>query len=358
MEVLHVMRPRLPRADAVAPYLERMDEARMYANFGPLVQELERRYAERFRLPPEQVVSCSSATMGIQGAVEGLGAARVHCPAWTFPATPLAILNSGAGLAFRDVRAQDWQVDAEGPERDGDAIVPVLPFGAEIDLARWSGWERCVIDAAASGGAADRDLSRLPESWAVVVSLHATKVLGIGEGGIVAFGSAEAADRFRRFTSFGFDAHRASVIHGSNAKMPEASAAYGLAALDLWEQEAEEWDAARALVRAAEHRLGLSTPCSAYPGVNPYWIVRLPDAATRDRAQAALLEAGVESRQWWQGRCDLMPAFAAASVADPDLAQATALAETVVGLPFFRGMTALDVDRVCAALAPVLAERR
>ena len=94
----------------------------------------------------------------------------------------------------------------------------------------------------------------LPAGWSVVVSLHATKVLGAGEGGIVVFGDVESADRFRAFTNLGFERTRTSERHGVNGKLPEATAAYALAALDGWELEEQQWRAARALARAAESR--------------------------------------------------------------------------------------------------------
>ena len=43
-----VARPRLPTADEIAPYLQRIDESRWYSNNGPLVQEFEERLASHF----------------------------------------------------------------------------------------------------------------------------------------------------------------------------------------------------------------------------------------------------------------------------------------------------------------------
>ena len=40
--------PDMPGAAALMPYLQRMDAARCYTNFGPLVQELEQSLRQRF----------------------------------------------------------------------------------------------------------------------------------------------------------------------------------------------------------------------------------------------------------------------------------------------------------------------
>lgn len=350
-----VMRPRLPVSDQVVGYLRGMDASRVYSNFGPLSVELERRYAERFNVPASRVATCSSATLGLQGAVQGLPSGRVHCPTFTFAATPMAIVNAGREVVFHDVRPDDWQLVDIDPEGD-DAVMPVLPFGAEIEVDRWSAWEHCVVDAAASGGASRRDLSWLPDGWSVVLSLHATKVLGIGEGGVVIFGSDEAAERFRSFTSLGFVDRRASDILGTNAKLPEPSAAYALAALDLWEVEEREWRAARALTCAAERSLGLSAACSNNPGVSPYWLVRFADDDTLRRAEASLARAGIESRRWWPESCDRMGAFSDFSrVGGSPVTDS--LAGTVLGLPFFRDITSGEVQRVVDAVTRALEEQ-
>ena len=356
MERVRVMWPRLPEADAVAGYLRSMDAARTYSNFGPLVTELEARYAKRFNVPASRVVTCSSATLGLQGALEMLPAGMtVHCPSWTFPATPIAIANAGHRIAFHDVSEGDWQIDVEAAPTERDALVPVLPFGAQFELARWRQWKYVVLDAAASGGATDLDLSGLPATWAVVVSLHATKVLGAGEGGVVILGTDAAAERFRSFTNLGFVVTRSSDVPGTNAKLSEPGAAYGLAALDQWEQEEREWRAARELVQAAEARLGLGSPCSSYPGVNPYWILRFPTPEIRHAVEVALAAQSIESRRWWEKRCDQMSAFDTADVVSPTggFPVSDAVVSTVLGLPFHRDLTLAEVDRVVSVIESV-----
>src|SRR4051794_31264292 len=59
-----VARPRLPTAEAIAPYLQRIDEARWYSNFGPLLTEFEARLAGRFR-PRTHVVTVTNATQAL-----------------------------------------------------------------------------------------------------------------------------------------------------------------------------------------------------------------------------------------------------------------------------------------------------
>jgi dTDP-4-amino-4,6-dideoxygalactose transaminase len=346
------MRPLLPATDAVAPYLRAMDERRVYSNFGPMNSELEQRYAERFNVSRSQVVACANATLGLQGAAYVSAADRFVVPAWTFAATPLAVIGALAEVVFVDVRSADWQADGT-PSAAVRAIMPVLPFGAELDPASWAGWDEVVVDAAASGGMVSRDLSWLPVDWTVVISLHATKVLGAGEGAIVVFGDAGRAQRFRDYIVLGFAKRRESEHIGTNAKLSEIAAAYALAALDSWEAELADWTAARGLVAQAENELGIGSVCSTYPGVSPYWIVELDSAERATRCEAALMAAGIGSRRWWPVPCTRMPAFVD-SWGEFDTPVSDRLAATTLGLPFFRDLTATDVDQVVAALAPVI----
>lgn len=347
-----VMRPKLPRAEAALPYLRRMDDARVYANFGPLNEELERRYADRFSVDASQVVTCANATLALQGAAAVSAASHFHVPAWTFAATPLAVVGAGLSLSFCDIRQDDWQIEVPVRVR-GEGLMPVLPFGAELVGDHWMDWSEVIVDAAASAGMVGRDLSWLPPGWVVVFSLHATKVLGIGEGAVVVFGDPDRARRFGEYTVLGFSDRRESDFVGTNAKLSEMAAAYGLAALDEWASELVEWQAARSLAAEAERTLGIGSVCSTYPGVSPYWIV---DLGAADRAAAcvdALTFAGIGTRRWWPMPCTRMRAFAGEWGRLPTPVS-DRLSVTTVGLPFFRDLTTSDVERIVDELSEQL----
>ena len=64
-----VLRPRLPSAEQLLPYLRRIDERRVYTSWGPLALELEERLCRRFSLPIGGVVSASSGTSALTAAI-------------------------------------------------------------------------------------------------------------------------------------------------------------------------------------------------------------------------------------------------------------------------------------------------
>ena len=61
---LPVARPLLPPAEAILPYMRRIDVARWYSNFGPLLTDFEGRLAERFA-PGTEVVTVANGTLAL-----------------------------------------------------------------------------------------------------------------------------------------------------------------------------------------------------------------------------------------------------------------------------------------------------
>ena len=273
LKPLPVMRPKLPEFSAVAGYLASMDESRVYSNRGPLLRLLEKRLSLFFGVSEEKLVVCANATLALQGAAFLMPARTFHAPAFTFPATLTAIINTGKNLNLCDIRDDDWTISNQGLLIDGNsALVEVLPFGAPFNPFKNLEWNYCIIDAAASTGSDRLDLSNLNDNWVIVFSLHATKVLGIGEGGVAIFGSKSFADEFRAWINFGFSGSRISALPGINGKMSEISAAYGLATLDQWTQEKSEWSDAKESSIVISRDLGIESITSRYSGVSPYWI--------------------------------------------------------------------------------------
>jgi dTDP-4-amino-4,6-dideoxygalactose transaminase len=228
-----VMKPRLANFEEIAPLLRSMDQSRIYSNRGPLVRELEEEYSRYFNVNKELVVALANATQAIQGLLSISKNRDWVVPDYTFSATGLAVLTANRRLHICDVNLIDWKIDTNliSEKQKGFGILPVMPFGSGIDFEPYKNFKDVIIDAAASLGAPPPIFSEMRSSWAVVYSLHATKVLGAGEGAIVVCGNHLQADSLRAWSNFGFSSGRASEIQGTNAKMSEMNAVYGLASI-------------------------------------------------------------------------------------------------------------------------------
>lgn len=353
MRPVPVMRPVMPPVASVVPRLDAIQRSGTFSNFGPQVIELEERLATHVGCGREKVVACSSATVGLMGAVMSTDVRHWAVPSFTFTATPAAVLGAGATLSWWDVNRESWWASPTAQPPDPDVgLLPVAPFGAAVDLDRFSSISEVVVDAAASMGARNPLLTALPATWSVVFSLHATKVLPAGEGGFVVFGDAERARRFRSWTNFGLSGTRESTLQGTNAKMSEHTAAWAHASLDRWPQEQEEWAAAREVADGIADKIGLESFNPPGALTNPYWVVRFEDTHVCDRVERVLNDAGIGNRRWWAQGCHRMPAYT--GVSDRPVPITEDIAPRYLGLPFFRGMTAEDGEAVLATLSRAL----
>jgi dTDP-4-amino-4,6-dideoxygalactose transaminase len=358
---LPVARPSMPLAEALEPYLERIDEAGWYSNFGPLLRDFEHRLAARFRVPAF-VATAANGTLAMTLALQAIVAEPggfCAMPAWTFVATAHAAMQAGLVPWFVDVDPDTWMLDPAtlanqlwaAPGRIS-AVVPVAAFGRVPDLAAWTAFrEETGIPVLLDAAAAFDGLEATPIP--AMVSLHATKALGVGEGGFVVAPDAMLATAVRQRSSFGFLGDRESLMAATNAKLSEYAAAVGLAALDAWPATRLRYMRAAQLMRialAARPEIVFQEGWG-YDWVASACVVRLPDGAA-EAAEARLHEAGIESRRWWGNGCHRSPAFADAP--RTELPVTDLLARSTLGLPYAASMTPDDARRVAGALGDAL----
>lgn len=245
--MIPLCRPVLPSADELMQYLERIDWSGHYTNFGPLVMELEERLGKLFEAP---VVTASSGTSALTASIMALGlwkGSMIGCPSWTFQATAAAIVAAGHVPVFIDTD-EKGMIDVSPYSSGGDlwlkALIVVAPFGGALDIKLWEKWEEevgcpVIIDAAAGFDAFSTVCK--PGKIPVIISTHATKAFGTGEGGFVTCRDENFLKDVRHITNFGIESKTSSPLPGLNAKMSEYHAAVGLAELDGWPRKRERW---------------------------------------------------------------------------------------------------------------------
>lgn len=363
--------PDMPSPQELQPWLERMHAARHYSNFGPLVQELERALARQLGMPQEQLTTVVNATQGLELVLQALdlpAGSRILLPAFTFVATATAVVRAGHQPVLADVDAQTWMltpaIAREVCERMRiDAVLPVATFGMPHDMRAWQQFERdtglpVVIDAAAAYGS----------QWlqgaegTLVFSLHTTKSLPAGEGGLVVSTRPDLAARVRQLSNFGINLDPGAGMPvgalarlGSNAKMSEYHAAIGLASLQKWELHAQQRRALQAdlmqkMDQASCQRLTWQAQGPGGPLMAPTLLcARLPGAAARAALEQACQQARIMTRRWYQPLLPHMEVLQQRCLS-LDTPNAVQLAQTLLGLPFFLGMTLEQRQRVCGVI--------
>jgi len=355
------MRPLLPNLAALEKYLREIDERRWYSNFGELGSRLETEFAAHFGLAKSNAALVANGTSGLSAGLLAINAKpqkRCLLPSWTFIASASATWAANLVPHFIDVSPDTWQLDPEAIRRRTDladigAVMVVSPFGSPVDSRAWDDFSEemgipVVIDAAASFDTAAAIASSCAGRAPMVISLHATKALGVGEGGLVLSTSSEIVQRARQTCNFGLWKGPESEMRGFNGKLSEYHAAVGLAAL-------EEWPRRRAALESRTNRYlaeltRLPTvqvlPHYGEGWVSAYCTVLLPASARV--VHERMLSIGIETRRWWYEGVGAQPAFNDAP--HDDLPVTAELAERTLSLPFFHDITDEEIARVVEGL--------
>lgn len=364
-ETVEIFRPLLPSADAILPYLKRIDTTRWYANFGPLESELRQRLAAHFKVSVEHAITASSATSGLIAVLRGLNLPKdSFClvPSWTFVATPASAIAAEMTPYFIDVDPTTWALDPEYVKQQIKhvkgiigAVLVVAPFGKTVDIQAWDKFTAetsipVVVDAASCIDSF-RDVKF--GKTAVVFSMHATKIIGVGEGAVIVSTDTGLIRHVHEQTNFGYYTRRIS-IPGINSKMSEYTAAVGLAALDGWPERRKQWVSTTEICKAGleplaeKHNLTLWFPENA---VSTTCNIRLP-TLTADLVISQLQVRGIKARQWWDKGCHTQPAYA--KYPHAELSVTKELGASVVSLPFYVDIEPRQLARVAASLSEIL----
>jgi dTDP-4-amino-4,6-dideoxygalactose transaminase len=334
-------------------YFDEIQEAGIYGNFGPQVEKLENQFSDYFGVESDRIVTSSNATIALLGAMEILEISQWLIPSWTFAATAHAAVHTRSSIFFGDVQSDNWVLEPNNLSGQEGAVI-TAPFGSSISIgAEWNTASALVIDAAAAIGAPPVLSPSFTKPWVQVFSLHATKLMGIGEGAVVLFSDSTLASAFRMWSNFGFYGSRQSQSIGMNGKLSEPLAAIARFRLENWDAERLQWSAARERVHYQSEKLGLN-PVFSHPGwLSPYWIVDLGSRDRKLKVASKLAENGVETRDWWSSGCHTMPAFRNLPTRG-NLSVTDQVSGQTLGLPFFKEIEDSVVEMICGLLADAL----
>jgi len=363
--MIPVHRPKLPSCDLILPYLNEIDESRWYSNFGPLLTRFENRLSEHFDVAPAMLTTAANGTLMLVSILKSMNIPEnSFCiiPSWTFIATPSAACYAGLIPYFVDV---DRETQTLNPailklqiariKQPIGAVIVVAPFGAPIDTKSWDEFTDqtgipVIIDAAAAFDAVKEcSEMRLGHSPAMI-SLHATKVFGVGEGGLVISSNTDLVKKIKLNTSFGFNGNREAITLGYNAKLSEYTAAVGLAALDIWRDTRSAWERVR-----NDYMNNLDTRKISH-GLSAEWVsstynVIVPEKA--DRIAALLAQTGIDTRKWWGNGCHQHPAYRHFPKME-NLENTDWLNQSILGLPCAPDLETSQINHICEVLDSVL----
>lgn len=231
-----LIRPLIPRLSEAIGLFAEPARAGLLSNFGTVHEALTKRLEGITGGFP---VPTSTGTAAIETALVALGLEpgdRVLLPDFTHAGTLLAIVRAGLVPVLAGVDPRTWVLRPDEVEKAANSnliegVVVVSPFGYFVDTLEWEMIRdrtglAMVFDFAGAFGT-------FPETFSpVCYSFHATKNLGVGEGGMVVFRTERQQREARRLINFDTLANRSiGSLRGSNHKMDELKASFLLAGL-------------------------------------------------------------------------------------------------------------------------------
>jgi dTDP-4-amino-4,6-dideoxygalactose transaminase len=303
---------------------------------------------------------------------------------FSFIASANAILYVRARPIFVDIDPHTLTIDpgalentvkrvAQRARCHGDrpkAVLPVHVFGQPADMdpivriARTYGL-RVVEDACEAIGASYRGRPVGALGDAGVFGFYPNKQITTGEGGMIVTNDATWDALFRSLRNQGRDVFDAWLTHsrlGYNYRLDELSAALGLAQVERLDEILARRARVAAWYDARLSRVAGITLLEAAPWTTRrswfVYVVRLADAAERNRAIDELAARGIPARPYvppihlqpfYRERFGFRPA---------DFPASERAGDTCLALPFFGAMRETEVDEVCGALEEVLRSGR
>jgi dTDP-4-amino-4,6-dideoxygalactose transaminase len=348
------VRPEIPPVAEWEEFLDVPYARRYFTNFGELETRLSQELLERFGGEHASVTLAANATCGLTAALIAHGVrGKVVIPNFTFPATLDAVFSARCTPVLCDVEAETGEMRPDSLERacrreEIAAVMPVRAYGfvrdfsSIIAIARSFG-ATTIIDGAAALGAGRVEVAN---DVTEVLSLHATKSLGIGEGGVI-FAHERRKAALRAALNFGLRPDRRFEF-GINGKMSEFQAAIGIAQLRHVERLIEGRRAMAEWYSDTLAHSGMilpdrnaSTAWSNYP-------VLLPRDVDAEAFQQACHAQGLQVRRYYWPT--LANGFTETLSQADDLETSSTLAERAMCLPLYATSTREEREEIAEIL--------
>lgn len=326
---------------------------------GPEVTALEEALAARAGVGHAVGVASGTDALALPLLAAGVGPGdAVFVPSFTYLATATAVMQTGATPVFCDVDPESFHLDAADMARrlavlpEGlrpRAVIPVDLFGLpylDPALEALAGAHGLLVlaDAAQSFGAtrSGRPVGALAPVSAT--SFYPTKPLGgFGDGGAILTDDAALAGQLRALRMHGQEGGVARLPGGLNSRLDTMQAAVLLARLEVFDEDlARRREIARAYDEALAGRVGLQArPEDAQSTFAVYAVL----SNRRDALRAALVEAGIGTRVYYEEPVHRMPAMGHPAGAAP-LPVSERLCTEALALPIYAEMSDSQLERV------------
>ena len=356
-----VTSPLLPSLDELGVYLKDIWQRRWITNNGHYHRELEKALCEYLGVP--FISLFTNGTLPLITALQALRiTGEVITTPFSFVATTHALWWNGIKPVFVDIDSETCNLDPDKIEAaitpHTTAIMPVHVYGRPCDTARIQEIAdkyglKVIYDAAHAFGVRVDGGSILNAGDMSTLSFHATKVYNTIEGGALVMHDEQAKKRIDYLKNFGFAGETTVVAPGINSKMDEVRAAYGLLNLKQVDRAIEARRHVAESYRKALRDVPGIRVMEDLPGVRhnyayfPIFVDAGRYGMTRDELYFKLKEHNIFGRRYFYPLISTFSTYRGLDSARPEnLPVATRMAEQVICLPMYYGLTDGDVERI------------
>jgi dTDP-4-amino-4,6-dideoxyglucose len=342
--------------------LNRALEEGCVTNNGPYVQDFEAVLSRYLRVPTICFSSGQAALTALLMAHD-VKDKEVIYPAFTFPATPNAILSAGGKPVACDIDPVTLMIDPEDVKRkirpSTAAILAVDVYGMcsispqLLDVAIMSN-APILVDAAPSFGT---HIMAKPSTYLApsIYSFHATKQLAVGEGGCLSSDDPEIIDKCKKIRNFGLH-HGNWVMPGINGKMTEISALIGLENMKTFQARVICRRAVKQKLDEAMMEVSHVRTIPEPKGQLVSWLycpILIEDGAavSRDGVINLLMDRGIQTREYYGSCSSYTP------VANSYTPVADDIASRVIALPCYESLTDDEIGYIRDSMKDILGAR-
>ncbi len=363
---IFVTRPMLPNSKDFIKKIGEVWESQWLTNNGPQHNMLEKELLKTLKVPYLSLFN--NGTIALIVACQSLRlSGEVITTPFTFPATPHVLTWNNIKPIFCDIDPVTLNIDAKKIESlitpQTTAILAVHIFGTPCDvikiddLAKRYGL-KVIYDAAhafrveieGNGIGTYGDIS--------MFSFHATKLYHTAEGGALSYNDPNLKSRIDLLKNFGIKNEEEVMMPGINGKMNELQASLGLVMLDYIEEEMRKrkqlFDIYSKCLKDMEGVVILVNNISGVKENYQYLAIKIEEqlfGVSRDYVYQEFKKYNVFTRKYFYPLCSEFTCYKHLPSSSPsNLPIANKIAQEVLSLPFYGGLSAGDIERICAIL--------
>jgi len=348
---LNIVRPTFPKPET---FIEQFGECLLsgqVTNNSRWAREFESQLSEYLNVPALSFCNGQIALLAMLWAFD-IKDTEVIVPAFTFSATPHAVVWCGGTPVFADIKDDGSMcLDPQDVERKvtprTKAILGVDPYGICCDydelakIARKHGL-KLLFDSAPSFGS--RVDGRLTGGFgdAQIFSFHATKAFATMEGGCVCSNDPEVIERVKAIRNFGLQPSSDCEDAGLNGKLTEICALIGIEQLKTFEASAAIRRKSVQTIKDGLKKLP-GIKCGVAPsGQEPIWLYlpviidKLKFGIDRNQTAAAFERENFFVRKYYSPACHQLSIYRGAT--QEALPVSEYHADNVIALPVYNDM--------------------